>query len=604
MHGIERPLGSERPGQGLAEEAAAGEVAVQEEDRRPRAPGVERQQRRLRAQSLVAHRQRELLERRVREQHGERDLDAELRLDPVDHPRREQRVATEVEEVVARADVPDAEQLLPDHRHQALRRVRRRVVPADPALGEVLRVRQLAAIDLAVGGERHRRKEDERPGDHVLGQRAPQVAPERLRVGRTARRRDHVRGQAPVVAGGAVQHDDGFRDLRQARERGLDLARLDPVPAQLDLPVDAPEELDRAVAATPGEVAGAVEPRRGIVDERVRHEARRGLAGRVEVARGHAGAADVDLARHVEGHRLQMPVEDVDPGVGDRASDRYRRRALGHRADLVERRERRRLGRTVDVQQPLRRAVGEHRGDPARFGGLPAEQHVAAVAKRGRRIAGDLVEQRRGQEQRGDAEPLDRRGEAGRRQRDLARHDDQPRAVEQRAPDLEGRGVECRIRDLGDDLVRSQLHVVRAADEVRDGLLPDQHALRHAGGPRRVHHVRDVHGARRRRRVGHRPRIERRPVAIDADRGDPRRRQARQQLQVGDDHRDVRVAQQQREALGGQRGIERHVGGARLHRGERGDDEVLATLEAHADPGRRTGRAARPARARAGWRAR
>ena len=42
-------------------------------------------------------------------------------------------------------------------------------------------------------------------------------------------------------------------------EDGLDLAELDAVPAQLDLVVGAPEELDRTVRPPPRPVAGAVQ---------------------------------------------------------------------------------------------------------------------------------------------------------------------------------------------------------------------------------------------------------------------------------------------------------------------------------------------------------
>jgi hypothetical protein len=38
-------------------------------------------------------------------------------------------------------------------------------------------------------------------------------------------------------------------------ERRLDLAQLDPEPADLDLVVDPPEELEGAVCPPPGEVA-------------------------------------------------------------------------------------------------------------------------------------------------------------------------------------------------------------------------------------------------------------------------------------------------------------------------------------------------------------
>ena len=83
----------------------------------------------------------------------------------------------------------------------------------------------------------------------------------------------------------------------------------------------------------------------------------------------------------------------------------------------------------VDDVGGLRRAVREDGCGPAGLRRLAAEQHVATGAKRRRRIAGDLVEQRGGQEQRGDAVAGDRRRERRRRQRDVAGNDGEPLRV-------------------------------------------------------------------------------------------------------------------------------------------------------------------------------
>ena len=68
-------------------------------------------------------------------------------------------------------------------------------------------------------------------------------------------------------------------DLGRARQDGLDLAELDAEAADLDLVVGAAEELECAVGAPAGQVAGAVHAgaRR---PERVGHEALGGQPGR------------------------------------------------------------------------------------------------------------------------------------------------------------------------------------------------------------------------------------------------------------------------------------------------------------------------------------
>ena len=73
--------------------------------------------------------------------------------------------------------------------------------------------------------------------------------------------------------------DHGLAQLRQARERGLDLAELDAEAADLHLMVDAPEELDVSIGAVAGEIAGPVEPFAGPA-EGIGHETLGGESGR------------------------------------------------------------------------------------------------------------------------------------------------------------------------------------------------------------------------------------------------------------------------------------------------------------------------------------
>ena len=97
------------------------------------------------------------------------------------------------------------------------------------------------------------------------------------------------------------------------RQRRLDLAQLDAEAADLDLVVDAAEELDVAVRAASGQVAGAVEARARRAGERVGHEALGGQLGPVEVAAGEAARRRCKLARHARpAPARRAAVQDVD----------------------------------------------------------------------------------------------------------------------------------------------------------------------------------------------------------------------------------------------------------------------------------------------------
>ena len=106
-----------------------------------------------------------------------------------------------------------------------------------------------------------------------------------------------------------------------APERRLDLAEFDAVAADLDLIVDPAEEVQTAVGAPGRQVAGAVEPGAGRTVG-VGDEALGGEPRPAQIASADTGPADVQFTGHADGHRLEPDVQDVEPGVADRFTDR------------------------------------------------------------------------------------------------------------------------------------------------------------------------------------------------------------------------------------------------------------------------------------------
>jgi hypothetical protein len=137
------------------------------------------------------------------------------------------------------------------------------------------------------------------------------------------------------------------------RQRRLRLPRLDTYAADLDLLVQASEEVEVTVRAVAYEVACPIEACSGAVAEGVGDEAPGGDLGLVEVAAGEAGAADVELSGHAHRDRTSVGIEDVDLRVGDRPSNRD----LGVAADplygaLEDDAIDRSLGNTVGIEDP------------------------------------------------------------------------------------------------------------------------------------------------------------------------------------------------------------------------------------------------------------
>src|SRR6185436_12054947 len=109
---------------------------------------------------------------------------------------------------------------------------------------------------------------------------------------------------------------------RVPAEHCLDLSELDAITAELDLMIDAANELDVTACAIAREVAGAVQAGAGLGAERTLDEALGGELSAIEIATHHAGAADEELARDADRHRLQVAIDNVNLRVGDRPADR------------------------------------------------------------------------------------------------------------------------------------------------------------------------------------------------------------------------------------------------------------------------------------------
>jgi hypothetical protein len=105
----------------------------------------------------------------------------------------------------------------------------------------------------------------------------------------------------------------------------LDLARLHPKAADLDLGVDAAEEhqveLAIVVAAEGDQITRAVEACAGR-SERVGYEFAGRQPGRVEISPRHADAPDVELPGNAERDGMTEPVEDIGGVVGQVDADR------------------------------------------------------------------------------------------------------------------------------------------------------------------------------------------------------------------------------------------------------------------------------------------
>lgn len=309
--------------------------------------------------------------------------------------------------------------------------------------------------------------------------RADHVAVRVLRVGHDERD-DFLRIRRVLDGNHRALADAGLR-----RQHRCDLAEFDTVAADLQLIVHAPEILDRAVGQPASEIARAVQALRAIVrqrDELVVRERRV-----VQIAARDAGARDAELADLAVGQRRELRVEHMDRRAGHRMTDR--RRAAERRArHAMHRREDRRLGRAVEIDQRVGRAVGVDRLQLFAGREQVAQRQIAAA-----RCAHEVGHHH------GRDERVRRRMVAMKRDEcigvgaDLFVGQQQRRAGRQRRPDLPLRDVETQSGH--------QRHPARGryaelavvpVDQPRDRMMLDLDALRPAGRARREDHVEQI----------------------------------------------------------------------------------------------------------------
>ena len=252
---------------------------------------------------------------------ADRDLDIEAGADAADQPRRQQRVAAELEEVVVDADPLQpqhlGEQAAQDLLLRRARGTRRSLAASRPAPAAPRR----SSLPFGVSGSAIQHHERRR--HHVVGQAA---APD-ARAAPTASaaltgRRHHI-GHQPLVAGRILARDHrrlrhlGMPQPAPPRSRPARCGTRASSPAASARPRNSSTPSRTPARQVPGPVHPA--PRRA---ERVGHEPLRRQPRAPQIAARQARARNVKLARHAGRHRLQPAVQHIDPRVRDRTADR------------------------------------------------------------------------------------------------------------------------------------------------------------------------------------------------------------------------------------------------------------------------------------------
>ncbi|MND82282.1 hypothetical protein D3C80_741100 [compost metagenome] len=494
-----------------------------------------------------------------------------------DHLHRDDRVATEFEEVVAQTDPLQLEHVLPDRGDTLFQFALWRDIRVLHLAG--VRRRQGLAVELAVGGQRQGVEEQDMRRDHVVRQgraqrRTQAFAQTRLLVGcRYAVTRHHITDQ--LLTAGALhcqQHTFAyFRLLQQAR---LDFTQLDPETTDLHLMVDAPDVFDYPIRAITGQVAGAVQTLTHAA-ERVGHELLRRQPRAEQIATGDTRARQVQLTGHALRHRLQLAIEDIAAGVAQRSTDiglaacsaaspgrvgSVFRRAV----QVVDMLDARRGIQGID--QPLLQRLASHVDDAHARRNLPG----ALQGGDRRRHAVDQAH-------------LIACGQFRQLQGVTRQHD--RTAAGQGDENLPDRQVEAhRGRSQHPLQVGLAVDLLAPVDQRQHVAVGDGHALGLAGGAGGVDHIGQVVGGGTLRQIILGKGVEPLPLRIDQQHLSLARRQLIDQRRLGQEDPRLAVFKHVGHALGRVIRVQRHIGAARLEHRQQGDDHLAAALHGHADP--------------------
>ena len=224
----------------------------------------------------------------------------------------------------------------------------------------------------------------------------------------------------------------------------------------------------------------------------------------------------------------------------------------------------RRLGRAVAVDEIRGRASAFEHGTRGRgIERVAADHEVAQRAEVAGNFARKLVEERRGEEEDRHAPRAQLLDESARRKQCFIRQHDQPRAIQQRAPDFKCRRVEGRVRHLRDDIVRGELNVVGIHHEPADAAMQNRGTLWLPGRAGREHDVGDIVARRRQVEIG--GVFEREIELVDLHGPCGGARQSRDNFSVREHDGRLRVGEHQREPFRGIRRIERNISAACFH---------------------------------------
>src|ERR1043165_2100637 len=211
----------------------------------------------------------------------------------------------QLEEIVVRADLLNAQNFRPDARYHLFDgragrdEIFRRIRPS-----RRFKRGQRAPVHLAINRQRHLIKHDEPGRNHALRQLVFDMSSQFAGRDLLSFKADHVSYDSLVTALALQRQHDSFSHEWMLHEHGFYLAQLDTETAHLDLLVNSSDELDVAVCEVARDITAAIQSGSLNLAERVRDEFLRRQFRAIQIPASETLAANVNLARRTDRHGL------------------------------------------------------------------------------------------------------------------------------------------------------------------------------------------------------------------------------------------------------------------------------------------------------------
>src|SRR5262249_10395545 len=171
------------------------------------------------------------------------------------------RISSQLEEVVSRSHSGNLQNLAPDLRQRLLGLGCGLSVLAFAQLSVELGLWQSPSVDLPIRIDRHLIQQNDRARDHIVREPFFEVAPDLAVAQDRALFRDQIGYQLLPSVLSLASQDERFLYFRALSADRLDLSRLDPITPDLQLVIDASQKLNLPILVVARQIPCPIKPR-------------------------------------------------------------------------------------------------------------------------------------------------------------------------------------------------------------------------------------------------------------------------------------------------------------------------------------------------------